>query len=359
MTINLRDAYHVVVQSLLSIEEDLDGKGGAQNKANLDDARRLIKAIFCKDFALKLSGISDLYDLFGHLVNEVQTVDLLPYERYDNCMDLVMKFQVMEENMSHAQCMQNLTECAWPRLHKDLQTLENDGTFMGGKVERDYGDRLRSSRFFTQVRERENEETVGERVTRKMKQLAAQMKRDLREGMFNEEVTDGIEMIRSIVDMKGLAERVKAHGAVNVGHMDGQSFAENMKKLTNSVDNIPNEKLEDAFTKFLKSFEQYIEGKGIDKIDSKQVLRDYLNTESKLYVGNEIIIHCLLSVAVKYSVESSVESLISRYEVHFSPERQLEQENAHMEMYTAENGPILVQVLSYPILPILSYPCSG
>ena len=223
--------------------------------------------------------------------------------------------------MSHAQCMQNLTECAWPRLHKDLQTLENDGTFMGGKVERDYGDRLRSSRFFTQVRERENEETVGERVTRKMKQLAAQMKRDLREGMFNEEVTDGIEMIRSIVDMKGLAERVKAHGAVNVGHMDGQSFAENMKKLTNSVDNIPNEKLEDAFTKFLKSFEQYIEGKGIDKIDSKQVLRDYLNTESKLYVGNEIIIHCLLSDAVKYSVESSVESLISCYDVHFGPGR--------------------------------------
>ena len=72
---------------------------------------------------------------------------------------------------------------------------------------------------------------MGERVTRKMKQLAAQMKRDLREGMFNEEVTDGIEMIRSIVDMKGLAERVKAHGAVNVGLMDGQSFAENMKKL--------------------------------------------------------------------------------------------------------------------------------
>ena len=42
--------------------------------------------------------------------------------------------------MSHAQCMQNLAECAGPRLHKDLQTLENDGTFnfMVGKVERDY-----------------------------------------------------------------------------------------------------------------------------------------------------------------------------------------------------------------------------
>ena len=86
------------------------------------------------------------------------------------------------------------------------------------------------------------------------------MKWDLREGMFNEEVTDGIEVIRSIVDMKGLAQRAKAHGAISVGLMDGQSFAE---KLANSVDFIPNEK----FTKFLKPFEQYTEGKGIDKID--------------------------------------------------------------------------------------------
>ena len=78
-----------------------------------------------------------------------------------------------------------------------------------------------------------------------------------------------------------------------------------------------------------------------------------------VYVGNEIIIHCLLSVAVKYSVQSSVESLISPYEVHFGPGIQLDQENTHMEMCTVENGPILVQVLSYPILHILSYPCSG
>ena len=73
-------------------------------------------------------------------------------------------------HMSHAHCMQNLTECDRPRLHKHLQTLEKDGTFMGGKVERDYGDKLRSSRFFTQVQDRANKETVGERVSRKMTQ---------------------------------------------------------------------------------------------------------------------------------------------------------------------------------------------
>ena len=127
-----------------------------------------------------------------------------------------------------------------------------------------------------------------------------------------------------------------------------------MKKLTNSVDNIPNEKLEEAFTKFLKSFEQYIEDKSINKVDSKQVLRDYLNTESKLFVGNENIIHCLPSVPVKYSVESSVESLISRYEVHFGPGRQFGK-CLHGDVYCRKwpypcSGPIL----SYPTYPILS-----
>ena len=57
--------------------------------------------------------------------------------------------------------------------------------------------------------------------------------------MFNEEVTEGIEVIRSVMDMKGLADRVKAHGAINVGLMDGQSFAENMKKLNNSSNQVP------------------------------------------------------------------------------------------------------------------------
>ena len=44
-----------------------------------------------------------------------------------------------------------------------------------------------------------------------------------------------------------------------------------------------------------------------------------------------MIIHCLLALAVKYSMESSVETLISRYEVHFDKKRQLGEEKAHMD----------------------------
>ena len=42
-------------------------------------------------------------------------------------------------------------------------------------------------------------------------------------------------------------------------------------------------------------------------------------------------------------MESSVKSLISRYEVHFDKSRQLYEEQAHMEMYVSMNGPVLVR----------------
>ena len=52
---------------------------------------------------------------------------------------------------------------------------------------------------------------------------------------------------------------------------------------------------------------------------------------------------------MKFSVESSVESLISRYECHFDKSRQLSQERSTQEMFLSENGPILVGI-SYHVL---------
>ena len=46
--------------------------------------------------------------------------------------------------------------------------------------------------------------------------------------------------------------------------------------------------------------------------------------------------------AVSVSVESNVESLVSRFENHFGKNRQLTEEHALDEMLIAENGPILV-----------------
>ena len=63
--------------------------------------------------------------------------------------------------------------------------------------------------------------------------------------------------------------------------------------------------------------------------------------ENELNLGKESIIHCLLAMAVKYSLESIVESLI--IQVHFDKSHQLGEEKAHMEMFMSMNGPVLVR----------------
>ena len=61
-----------------------------------------------------------------------------------------------------------------------------------------------------------------------------------------------------------------------------------------------------------------------------------------MYSGIEISLHIVCTAAVKLSVESVVESLVSRYECHFGSARQLWEEHALKEMEIAENGPNLV-----------------
>ena len=68
------------------------------------------------------------------------------------------------------------------------------------------------------------------------------------------------------------------------------------------MDQIPKETLKESFKCFLRSFELYVGDKDPKSIDSKTVIQDFLKEESALYRGNEIILHCLCAVAVKYSV---------------------------------------------------------
>ena len=59
-------------------------------------------------------------------------------------------------------------------------------------------------------------------------------------------------------------------------------------------------------------------------------------------MGIQKIVWVLCAAVVKISVESDVESLVSRYERHFQADRQLSKDNGEFEMEIAENGPLLI-----------------
>ena len=76
------------------------------------------------------------------------------------------------------------------------------------------------------------------------------------------------------------------------------------------------------------------------------ILHNFFKTELKLFEGIELVMHAIACAAVKVSVESVVESLVSRYETHFNKNRSLDEENAMDEMMVAENGPTIFKANS-------------
>ena len=78
-------------------------------------------------------------------------------------------------------------------------------------------------------------------------------------------------------------------------------------------------------------------------------------TELKLFEGVELVLHAMSCAAVKVSVESVVETIVSQYETHFNKNRNLNEENAMHEMTIAENGPSIFKANSVLFAPMNDY----
>ena len=75
------------------------------------------------------------------------------------------------------------------------------------------------------------------------------------------------------------------------------------------------------FKEFVKFLENYTGNKNFEKLKCKDIIQVFFSTDLKLYKGVEITVHCICAAAVKLSVESDVESLVSRYEKHLKVDR--------------------------------------
>ena len=132
-----------------------------------------------------------------------------------------------------------------------------------------------------------------------------------------------IEIIRNVSDVKSFAIQVRKHGAVQTSHRIGEKFMEYARKITGTLDDIPDVEIKENFAKFLKFLEANT--KHIDdenQLDNKSLIKLMMDDEN-LYSGIELTLQSIATSAVKISVESVVESLVSQYESHFDAKRQL------------------------------------
>ena len=76
----------------------------------------------------------------------------------------------------------------------------------------------------------------------------------------------------------------------------------------------------------------------IKSLDSKELIKTFLK-DPKLYKEIEMVMDITLVAAIKVSVESVAESIISKYSIHNSKIRPIGDKKANDEMFIAVNGP--------------------
>ena len=98
VTINIRKDFEIIVKCLEKIIEDKSDNANAKEREKATDAENMLNRITNKKFVLELSGISDVYEVFGKIVNTCQIVDILPFERFDAVRKAVDELEDMLEH---------------------------------------------------------------------------------------------------------------------------------------------------------------------------------------------------------------------------------------------------------------------
>ena len=335
--INFRKNYCAIVQCLeMTKTEKRDGDSKDRQKAV--DAEKFMDPICNAKFVLRLSGITDIYEKYGELVDVVQKVNSLPYERFDTFIHVCNKMKNMSERMNHEKC--DAKSFSWPIYHHDIKELDDTGEYMGVPIVDDHDDEgpnvTRSLARRANVNKAEN---VRDNVSKQVLLLITRLEKDLRDQVFSQSDKEMIEDTRLITDLKTSAVRIKLRGAILISNIERAKYIMTLRKIIPSVEEVPDETIILQFEEFLVRLEKVVRNKKNDDLDSKELIKLFLSSDKELYKGIEMIIHS----AVKISVELVIESLTSKFEIHFNKFRNVNEDTAYNEMMISVNGPSQAQ----------------
>ena len=240
-----------------------------------------MKKICNKKFVLELSGISDIYNVFGNVVNYCQEVDILPYERFDKVKEALSQLKDMIEHIEHFNCVQSLKQsdefvggfpesekinslCKWQSYHLDLSDLDTHGKYRGVEVKKSVGEKKIETRLTTKNVTKDPIEIVKHQLLG----LAQKLYEDLSKDLFNQQTIEIIEMTRIICDLNSIGFRLGEQGSVLVGTLTADTFVSTAKKITDTISDIPDDVLKDNYKLFLKHLETHLKSKDKNSEDS-------------------------------------------------------------------------------------------
>ena len=133
----------------------------------------------------------------------------------------------------------------------------------------------------------------------------------------------------------------KKKGSVLVGLESSARFLDAVRKVTNTVSTIADDEIIKCYRKLLRKLETFFKETDLKPLTSIGIIKSILQKDNDLFNAVEVVDHCICTAAFKISVESIVESLVSRYKKHLDSSRQMTEEHSLEEMSIADNGPLL------------------
>ena len=230
--------------------------------------------------------------------------------------------------------------------HSDLTAMNTTNQYMDCAIRHVGMGTVRQTR----LQEEQNQIVVADGiklVKERLSTLAWRMHHDFANELFDDATKKMIEHCRTVCDVKSLLAKIHKKGAVCVGLEEGEKFLMSTNAITDTCKSFSRDDLLKLFREYACVLEEvFVESRGsmfdVSKLQNRQLVQFMIGSEgAKEFEKVRVIVHVILVACVKVSVESIVESLVSRYENHFTAARQLTEENSLNEMIISENGPNL------------------
>lgn len=349
----LRKDYPGLLVTLAETQEK-NCTGDSKQREKAANAAEIKNKLMNKKFVLQLSGVVDIYTVFGHGVNVLQTLNMLPHDKYDRFNQVcVNKLKSMLNTISsHKKCPKNdkgNTICDWPCFHSDSESLTKTLEYRGIIIIDDF-QKLVNTRENARNNLQDELKGVLPLVISQLTGMAKHLHTSLSTQIFKADDLVHLKNIRTVLNVGPLAQRVKARGVPTIAAIDTKPFIQSAKKLASNLRDVPDAELKIQFRTFLTRLtdaSKDIDCTNLAKSNIK-LIQIFLDTKKELYVGIELIMHALSVACVSMSIESIIESQISTYEALFPKNRTPSEKRGKQEMVIKLNGPNLAH--STPLL---------
>ena len=309
-------------------------------------AREIRGRLRNQETLLQLSGVTDIYSLYGKLINIAQMYTILPHQRLDLFNGALTDWDTMTEHFDDENCSGG-DDCKLKNFHGALASLKAETRINNVIIIDQYP--VRNAALNSRTRSQRGEEDGGDepvfqKVTSQLKEFSTDLSVDLRQRAYKEDDVKIIELTRTVLDFETMINKMRSLELTPeifaATYFD--KFIDAAKALRiPSIDRFEESFLEKQLKTFMTRLDSLVSKDENCKIDPLEILTKLFSTKEEHFDGIQIILHIMGYSSLKSSCESILETFVSEYEYASDPRKNFHEDSINDVYVICKNGPLV------------------